>query len=416
MLGTLVLAAMVSLSRAVKDANFEKETQNTLRDCRSTPEPYGECRLPLGLTADQVKSKLGGKDLAWWRVGDEFVVVADRDTDQAYLCCAARGRMDHVSGDLWGLRLRIIDLDHATMDIGVLPQPDDPRPVYRGPSAPPALMVESDIKGKVHLEAMKSEFLDEPRNATFYTPPGFDPLKKYPVLYMSDGNMRLNTPEFVEPLIESGALPPMVIVGIYYGSTKRDPDLRSREYLLGWPNSMGEFLKHENFLLKEVLPYAERNFGASSDPKDRIVTGFSSGAAWAVAMGLRHPDVFPNVIAQSMVWGATGGTNSNWETGMALSNPNGPAMITQTVRSSQLLDDLKNNPTTRFYLTAGTLEPRFYDQTLKFASAARAAGHTVEIETTVSGHTPYGWSPLMVRGLQWIFTGKASYAHEPPLP
>src|ERR1700749_3276869 len=196
MLGTMVLAAMVSLSRAEKDAYFEKGPQNTLHDCRSEPEPYGECRLPLGLTADQVKAKLGEKHVAWWREGDEFIVVADRDTDQAYLCCAARGRMDHVSGDLWGLRLRIIDLDHATMDISVLPVPDEPRPVFRGPSAPAALMVKP-ISGKVHFEAMKSQYLDDPRNVTFYTPPGFDPHKRYPVLYMSDGNMRLNTPAFI---------------------------------------------------------------------------------------------------------------------------------------------------------------------------------------------------------------------------
>ncbi|HEY5337789.1 MAG TPA: alpha/beta hydrolase-fold protein, partial [Rhizomicrobium sp.] len=137
-----------------------------------------------------------------------------------------------------------------------------------------------------------------------YMPPDADPAKKYPVVYLADGNARLEFPGMIEPLILSGQLPPMILVALWPGNShKANEDRRSEEYLTGWPEGTGYFLAHESFLLKEVMPYVEQSFGASSDPKDRIVSGFSSGAAWAISMGERHPDIFPTVIAQSLVWG-----------------------------------------------------------------------------------------------------------------
>ncbi|HEY5337790.1 MAG TPA: hypothetical protein VIJ85_06285 [Rhizomicrobium sp.] len=117
----MALATSLSLSKAERDASFDKPPQNTLRDCGSDLPVVGECRLPPDLTVPQITARLAGNDTAWWRDGDQFVVVAKRDTDQAYLCCAARGRMDHIDGDLWALRLHIADLDHATIDVSVRP-------------------------------------------------------------------------------------------------------------------------------------------------------------------------------------------------------------------------------------------------------------------------------------------------------
>ncbi len=407
MLSMVALAAMLTVSNAERDAYYDKPPQNTLHDCGSEPQPYGECRLPPGLSAQDIETRLAGKNTAWWRDGDQFVVVARRDTDQAFLCCAARGRMDHIEGDLWAMRLRIVDLDHATIDIGVQPQPDVPREVYRGPQAPAAAPPAKILQGRIHFMTLNSKFLEESRAIAIYTPPNLDPMKKYPALYMSDGDMQSGYPNMIEPLILSGALPPFILVEIWAAGS----DLgRSQEYLLGWPNAGSDFLKHESFVLKEVIPYVEQNFPASSDPKDRIVTGLSSGAAWASAIGLRHPDIFPTVIGQSLVWGAD--SSHTGDLGMALRNPS-QSSFTQSTGSGDLLRDLQNNTITRFYLSAGTLEPKFYEATLRFAAAARSAGHDVQLETTVSGHSFAIWPPLLVHALQWFFTGKAPYAYVP---
>ncbi|HEX4533330.1 MAG TPA: alpha/beta hydrolase-fold protein [Rhizomicrobium sp.] len=407
MLGALVLAAMISVPKAERDAAFDKPPQNTLRDCGSEPLTLGECRLPPNLSAQDAQTRLAGKGIAWWREGDQFIVVAKRDTDQAFLCCAARGRMDHIDGDLWALRLRIADLDHATIDVSVLPLPDTPAPVYRGPAAPPALASVANLQGHLYAEVVNSHYLDSPRGVLIYTPPNFDRTKKYPVVYMADGSARLHLPGFIEPLILSGALPPMILVAIWPGNShKENEDLRSEEYLLGWSNGYSAFLKHESFLLKEVLPLVEQKYGASSDPNERIITGFSSGAAWAISMGLRHPDIFSTVIAQSLGWSG-GKFAGNGTLGMALAHPGSFATLTQSNGSGEFESELTNNSVTRFYLSAGTLEPVFYDATLKFADEAKTAGHTVRLETTVSGHTQAIWTPLLVHGLQWAFANRA---------
>jgi enterochelin esterase-like enzyme len=414
MLATLVLAAMVSLSREVKDADFEKPPQNTLHDCGGAPEPYGDCRLPPGLTPQDIVARLAGKDTAYWREGDEIVVVARRDTDQAYLCCAARGRMDHIEDDLWALRLRVVHLDDATIDISVRPLPDNPAPVFRGPDAPADLPAAAAIQGRIYVEKIHSKYLDAPRAVLVYTPPGFDPKKTYPALYMGDADIRLDTPWRLEPQILSGVLPPMLIVEIFPAAPRPGIDLRSAEYLLGWPDGAGAFNEHESFVLKEVVPFVEQNFGA--DPKQTILTGFSSGAAWAIAMGLRHPDVFPVVIAQSFAWGRDGPGRIG---AMASATQAGTDVIrafAAAADSDTLVSALRDNTITRFYMSAGTLEPEFYKETLRFAGEAAESGHEVHLETTVGGHSLAIWRPLLLHGLLWAFTGKAPFALGPQTP
>lgn len=400
MFGILALVAMASLPQIDRDLDFDKPPMNTLHDCTATPEPYGDCKLPAALSAQDIQARLAGKRTAWWREGDQFVVVAKRDTDQAYLCCAARGRMDQVADGLWALRLRVVDLDRATIDVIVEPEEDSTIDVYRGPDAPKALPIANKLQGMVRIGEIKSKYLEAPRRIFVYTPPGFDPKKKYPVVYMADAQLRGDTPGFIDPLIVKGELPPMILVGLWYGVPTAGDDLRSKEYLLDWPGGEDQFISLEDFLLKEVMPYVEQTYGASTDPKQRVITGFSSGAAWAVAMGLLHPDVFPNVVAQSMVWSGPAASGGSMDVSM---NGTIDAMdFTPTDETTDVFARyLPRSKMPRFYLSAGTLEPYFYRATLHFAEEARATGHEVQVEPIVSGHSRAGWPPVLVRGLKW---------------
>jgi enterochelin esterase-like enzyme len=398
LVSALLFAASVSLSRAERDADFDKYPMNTLHDCTGTPEPFGACRLPSGLSAADIETRLAGKRSAWWRQNDELFVVARRNTDQAYLCCSVRARMDHIADDLWTLRLRIVDIDKAIVSIGVQPEPDLPSDVFRGPNAPPKPVSIDKLQGNIHILDLDSRYLGEVRRIFVYTPPGFDPGKIYPVVYMSDGQFRATEAGIVEPLIVKGELPPMLLVAIWCG-LKTD-DERSQEYLLDWPDGTRQFLKHESFLLKEVLPYVEQNFGATSDPHQRVITGFSSGAAWAVAMGLMHPDIFPNVVAQSLIW------RGPMESVAAITPSSGSAILSAGSSGNihDVYDHLLGRSTqTRFFLSAGTFEPHFYYATLQLAAQARDTGHPVQLTTTVCGHFLTCWDPLLVPSLKWAF-------------
>lgn len=405
MLAMLALAASVSLSQAEKDTDFDKPPMNTLHDCTAEPEPYGECRLPPGLTAKDIEARLAGKRTAWWREGDQFVIVARRDTDQAYLCCSARGRMDHVAGDLWALRLRIVDLDHAAINAVVEPQEDKPYETYYGPLAERPVIADK-LQGRVDILDLKSDYLNATRRIFVYTPPGFDPAKKYPVVYMADGQLRGDAPGLIEPLIIKGELPPMILVAIWFGMPPDGTDvLRSKEYLMDWPEGTDAFLNHQDFLLKEVLPYVQQHYGASADPKERVITGYSSGAAWAVAMGLLHPDIFPNVVAQSMIW--TGPMETRGSPMSASMGANSLSFDPSEVPTDVYARLLDKSKVTRFHLSAGTLEPVFYQVTSHFADEARAAGHEVKFRTLVAGHSQVAWPMDLIDGLKWALAPHA---------
>jgi hypothetical protein len=186
------------------------------------------------------------------------------------------GAWEHVADDLWAIRVRIVDLDAATIDVDVWPSPDGATTgVWRGPATPPRPEAPETIQGKLVETVIQSNFLDAPRKVWIYTPPGYDHAKTYPVVYMTDGAFRGQQARIVEPLILKGELPPLLLVEIWQGTDSKT-DQRAAEYLSGFGDNMGRFLRHENFVLHEVMPYVEKNYGASTDPKDRVLTGFSA--------------------------------------------------------------------------------------------------------------------------------------------
>ena len=144
------------------------------------------------------------------------------------------------------------------------------------------------------------KFIGELRTLVIYTPPDYDALKLLglPVVYLADGGTVYEYAPIVEALIAEGKLPQLLLVGIESGAYLGDPnadydpelDMRAREYI---PSEDDErFFQHERFVLEEVLPSAEAEYGASDDPAERIVYGHSNGGVFAAAMGLRNPNVF----------------------------------------------------------------------------------------------------------------------------
>ncbi len=157
-----------------------------------------------------------------------------------------------------------------------LPSIDAPEP--EAPSPP---------KGTVKSINFDSKNIGAPRKVKVWLPPGHDPKKSYPVFYTCDGMLNVDM-KLVAPLIAEGRIPPIVVVAIMYG-----PNLRMQEYV---QTSSKAFEAHEKWFIEEVLPWAEREFGASSKREERIVFGSSNGGPFSLTMGARHPDLFGNVV------------------------------------------------------------------------------------------------------------------------
>jgi len=115
-----------------------------------------------------------------------------------------------------------------------------------------------------------------------------------PTLYMADGRAGLYVAAArLRGAIEAGTAPPIQIIGL-------DPDFDARNRTSEYTDvGRARFRAHERWLLDTVIPWAERVARAS--PQQRVIGGYSNGAAFALFMGARHPDVFAGVLAHSPV-------------------------------------------------------------------------------------------------------------------
>ncbi|HZW14780.1 MAG TPA: alpha/beta hydrolase-fold protein [Brevundimonas sp.] len=333
-------------------------------------EAVAVCRSPSSLTAAEAQTRLAGSEEAFWVEDDLFHVVARRP-EKPTLCCSIQSAMTPVAGstDLWSLSVRVRDLDRAMLDVLLLPS-DGRRPEeWRGPLAPPAPLTSLPRTGEVTRHVIQSAALGEERGLFVYRPAGEGPM---PVIYLADGEATESFASLLRPLVEAGEIPPTMIVGLWSGPLLKDgesapPDRRHQEYLAGWNDEI--YLAHEQFLLDEVMPLAER-LGASSDPSHRMLAGFSDGAAWALNTATVHPEHFRGVIAMSF-----GGRPDPRAKGAGYG---------------------------AIYLTAGVLEPEFHDSTVDAASFLEGAAEAVRLDIRLAGHSPMLWNDRFPDAVRWL--------------
>jgi enterochelin esterase-like enzyme len=167
--------------------------------------------------------------------------------------------------------------------------------------------------------------------------------------------------------LEAADVPPTVIVGVH---RLADETLRLHEYSPGLDPA--RFSAHERFFGEDVGRWARARFGVALPAERTAVCGVSAGGELALAMGLRHPEVYGTVLCAS----PGGGYRP-------------PAALPSSLP--------------RTYLVAGTLEPFFLDNATRWADALRDAGADVVLSERVGSHGDAFWReefPLMVA---WAF-------------
>ncbi len=174
--------------------------------------------------------------------------------------------------------------------------------------------------------------------------------------------------------LEAAELPPTMIIGAH---RPEDETLRLQEYSPGRDTDAfafdpQRFAAHEKFFVEDVRRWAATRLGAKL-PADRTAAlGVSASAELALAMGLRHPDIYGTVFCASPGAGY---------------QP--PAVLPRRLP--------------RTYLVAGTEEPFFRDNATRWANALRDAGGAVVQTERTGSHGGAFWKqefPLMVA---WAF-------------
>lgn len=334
-------------------------------------EVVAVCREPATIGAEEATKRLESSDLAFWADGEDFHVLARR-SERPQLCCTIQSAMEQVNGssNLWTLTAKVRDLDQALLDVLLLPAGSETYPQeWRGSAAslPPLFKPARD--GEITQHNVQSAALGETRGLFIYRPPGAGPM---PVIYLADGEATEAFAALLRPMIEAGEIPPVMIVGLWSGpllQEGQDQPLNRRhyEYLTGWND--GIYRTHERFLIDEVMPLAE-GLGASKEPRDRILMGFSDGASWALNTATVRPDLFRGVIALSYAGEPD-----------ALAKPSGYG---------------------RIYLAAGTMEEAFHDATVKVAARMEGRSEAVRLDVGVAGHSQRFWQDRFPHAVRWV--------------
>ena len=163
--------------------------------------------------------------------------------------------------------------------------------------------------------------------------------------------------------LEVADVPSTMIVGVH-GLTEEMSRLHEYSPVF----DAERFAAHETFFVEDVRLWARSRFGVALPPERTVVFGYSAGGELALALGLRHPDVYGAVVSGS---------------------PGGGYKPPRVMPSSL----------PRVYLFGGTREPFFLDNATRWAAALRDAGADVMMSERVASHGDVLWRaefPLMV--------------------
>jgi enterochelin esterase-like enzyme len=200
---------------------------------------------------------------------------------------------------------------------------------------------------------------DGGRQVTVYIPPD----QPEAVVFAGDGQL-------IAPWggdLEAADLPATVIVGAH---RLDDETLRLHEYSPGFDPE--RFSAHEEFFVEDVRRWARSRFGVGLPPERTAVCGVSASGELALAIGLRHPDIYGAIFCAS---------------------PGGGYRPPDPLPSAL----------PRTYLVAGTLEPFFLENASRWAQALGEAGADVVMTERVGSHGDAFWREEFPKMVAWAF-------------
>ncbi|MEZ4697296.1 MAG: alpha/beta hydrolase-fold protein [Rhodothermales bacterium] len=302
----------------------------SFNNCTADIPESSPCRFTDAPRLAEVERRLNDDTAAAWG-GDDRWTIAYRAPDDSVTSLDVMGGvqlpMSRIEGTrLWALALRLPGADSAVIATRFLIRHGrqfawDTTSVreWRGKDAPPKPVfadgVNTMLAGTIEVDSLWSDALQAWRKLTIYLPPGHTRERRIPVVYFADGQTVGDYSRVVDPLIASGELRPVALIGVWVsrGTPSGGPprsiaeDLRSIEYHEGVESVPGadsafvvaRYRGHKRFFTEEVRRWAEDSLFVSTDRRWRGVHGSSSGGHFALTLGRERPDLYGFVIANS---------------------------------------------------------------------------------------------------------------------
>ena len=272
----------------------------------------------------------------------------------------------------------------------IRPDPLNPRTFQKRalvelPDAPPQPWIRRrpDVAVGVLKECeVPSAILKQERKISVYMPAGYDPAgPRLPLVLLFDGQAYqgdIPAATILDNLIADKKLPPVVAALV-------QPKDRMRELLCS-----DDFA---DFMAKELMPWVRANFRVTDDPARTVIGGFSAGGLMAAYCGLRHPDVFGNVLSQS---------GSFWYVPGAEVMTSRPQPYAETAWLTRKFIDAPKQPL-KFHIEVGRFEASGFasqlGETRRLRDVLQAKGYAVIYSEYHGGHDAVNWRGSLADGL-----------------
>jgi enterochelin esterase family protein len=235
-------------------------------------------------------------------------------------------------------------------------------------------------RGKLTELKLDSALLKESRRVGVYTPPGYDPKQRYPLVIAFDGevyglipNAMIPMPTILDNLIAAKKIPP-VVAALVANQGTRERDLPGSDAFSA-------------FVAKELVPRLRADYHAGMTAADTIVTGSSFGGLCSTFTAFHHSDVIGNVLSQSgsyqFIRGSIGADISEFAEG---------GWLTREIATSP------KRPL-RFYLDTGRFEAVLRDSNRQLRDVLTAKGYPLTYVEFSGGHDYGVWRGTIADGL-----------------
>lgn len=156
--------------------------------------------------------------------------------------------------------------------------------------------------------------LNRTRRIWIYLPPGYNSSqKKYPVLYMHDGQNLFDNAtsyagewgvdEYMDSIIAQGKQG-AIVIGIDNGLSKRMTEYNPYSFQ---QYGKGEGDKYVEFLIRTLKPFIDKKYRTLSDKQNTFIAGSSMGGLISLYAVLKYPSVFGGAgIFSPAFWTADG--------------------------------------------------------------------------------------------------------------